>query len=76
MLCLNMDSALAEGDEWPEESAIGSLEGRLRKKSSGSMTSKVTKFYWGSPLVVNRQDKKGIACLFAIRLALCTKIYS
>lgn len=50
MLCLNMDSALAVGDE--KESAIGSLEGRPWKKSSGNMTLKVTKFYWASPLVV------------------------
>lgn len=35
MLCLNMDSALAVGDE--EESATGSLEGRPWKKSSGSL---------------------------------------
>lgn len=63
MLCLNMDSArLKEMRGW-EESATGSLE-RRPGNSSGGMTLKVMKFYWGSPLVVYTagQGRKLLAC--------------
>lgn len=65
MLCSNMDSAPAEGEEWPRGVSNWLIGRETVEEIKWEHDLEVTKFYWGSPVVVNTegQKRKLLACL-------------